>query len=107
MAMAYAVDEATRRLSPGVVVLTPLCDNVSFLCLMCHFKCNPNGISARLIGALPLRGSVWGKTQDATPLVLPIRGCLEDVRAMMKGDYCIGRGCRQRDLPRSPCRNNY
>ena len=53
---------------------------------MCHFKCNPNGISARLVGAPPLRRSVLGYTQDATPLVLPIRGCLKGVRAMMKGD---------------------
>ena len=56
----------------------------------------------------PLRyeGQYWD-TQDGTPLILPIRGCLEDVKAMMKGDHYIGRGCRQRDLPRGPFCNNY
>ena len=52
-----------------------------------------------------IRRSVLGYTQDA--LVLPTRGCLGEVRVPMKGDYYIGRGCRQRNLPRSPFCNNY
>ena len=106
MAMAYAVVEATCRLSPGVFVLFP-CVIMCLLVFNVSFKSAiPNGISARLIGAPPLRRSVLRYTQDATPLVLPVRGCLEDVRVMMKGDYYIARGCRQRDLPRSPFCNN-
>ena len=54
-----------------------------------------------------IRRSVLGYTQDDTPLILPTRGCLEDVRALMKGDYYIGRGCRQRNLSRSVFCNNY
>ena len=48
-------------------------------------------------------GDVWG----ATPLVLPIRGYLEGVKAMTKGDVYIGRGCRQQGLKRGSYCNNY
>ena len=107
--MAYAVlrvVEATCRESPGVVGFMSLFNNV-FVCVQCVIlSAIPNGISARLIGASPIRRSVLGYTQDAAPLVFPIRGCLEDVRAMMNGDCYIGRGWRQRGLARSPFCNN-
>ena len=50
--------------------------------------------------------SILGDALESTPLVLPIRGYLEDIKAMMKGDVYIGRGCRQRGLKRSPFCNN-
>ena len=42
--------------------------------------------------------SILGDAREATPLVLPTRGDLEDIKAMMQGDVYIGRGCRQRGL---------
>ena len=51
--------------------------------------------------------SILGDAREATPLVLPIRGDLEDIQAMMQGDVYIGRGCRQRGLKRSLYCNNY
>ena len=35
------------------------------------------------------------------PLVVPTREHLDNVRRLMAGDEYIGRGCRQRELPRS------
>ena len=45
-----------------------------------------------------LRRSVAGTTFQDTPWILPTRGYLEDVKALMVGDIYIGRGCRQRGL---------
>ena len=41
------------------------------------------------------------------PLVVPTRADLETVKRMMKGDTYIGRGCKQRRLPRSVFGNPY
>ena len=42
-----------------------------------------------------------------TPRILPVRGCLEDVERLMRGDFYIGRGSRQRSLKRSICANDF
>ena len=79
----------------------------------CESLSNPCGIMCSLC-----LGSVHGSMEPAwytsrwwevhwTPLVLPIRGCVGCIKAMMKGDVYIGRGCRQRGLKRSPyCKNH-
>ena len=41
----------------------------------------------------------WSRAE--TPPVVPLRRYLEGTRRLMKGDYYVGRGCRQRGLPRS------
>ena len=51
--------------------------------------------------------SVLGETRGATPLVIPVRGFVDDVRKFMVGDLYIGRGCKQRALPRSAFANPY
>ena len=45
--------------------------------------------------------SALGENFDATPMVLPIRGCLDSVKRLLKGDLYIGRGSRQRSLAKS------
>ena len=42
-----------------------------------------------------------------TPLVLPVLGCLEDVRCMMVEDYFVGRGSGERGLGKSLYCNDY
>ena len=51
--------------------------------------------------------SVLGETRGATPLVIPVRGFVDDVRKFVVGDLHIGRGCKQRALPRSAFANPY
>ena len=51
--------------------------------------------------------SVQGVTFGETPMVLPIRGYLDDIRRMLVGDFHIGRGCRQRGLSRSEYCNDF
>ena len=41
------------------------------------------------------------------PLVVPTRAHLDGVRRLMRGDFYIGRGCKQRNLQRSPFANPY
>ena len=38
--------------------------------------------------------SALGENFDSTPMVLPIRGCLDSVKRLLKGDLYIGRGSR-------------
>ena len=64
-----------------------------FVCLL---RAISNGICARLTGASLVHRSTLGDTRDSTPLVLPIRGYLDGIKAVKKGDVYIGRGCRQR-----------
>ena len=45
--------------------------------------------------------------REATPLIIPVRGFFDDVRKFMVGDLYIGRGCKQRALPRSAFANPY
>ena len=42
-----------------------------------------------------------------TPHILPVRGCLEEVGRLMRGDFYIGRGSRQRSLKRSTFANDF
>ena len=58
---------------------------------------NPRGV----------RRSILGETQSVTPMVVPVRGYLDDIRGMMVGDYYIGRGSRERNLRRSIYANEY
>ena len=44
---------------------------------------------------------------DSPPMVLPIRGHLDAVRRLLKRDFHVGRGCRQRGLRRSLYANDY
>ena len=46
-----------------------------------------------------------GLSRAETPPVVPARGYLEDIRRLMKGDYYIGRGSKQRGLKRSAFAN--
>ena len=48
-----------------------------------------------------------GWSRSETPPVVPVRGYLEGIRRLMKGDHFIGRSCRQRGLPRSVFGNPY
>ena len=45
--------------------------------------------------------TVLGWSRAETPPVVPVRGHLEGIRRLMKGDNYVGRGCRQRGLQRS------
>ena len=45
--------------------------------------------------------SVLGESFAATPLVLPVRGHLDSIKRLLKGDSCIRRGSRQRSLGKS------
>ena len=58
---------------------------------------NPRGV----------RRSILGEMQSVTPMVVPVRGYLDDIRRMMVGDYYIGRGSRERNLRRSIYANEY
>ena len=51
--------------------------------------------------------SALGENFDATPMVLPIRGCLGSVKRLLKGDLYIGRGSRQRSLAKSRYCNTF
>ena len=42
--------------------------------------------------------SALGEGFDATPMALPVRGHLDAVKRLLKGDLYIGRGTRQRSL---------
>ena len=44
---------------------------------------------------------------DPPPMVLPIHGHLDAVRRLLKGDFYVRRGCRQRGLRRSLYANDY
>ena len=51
--------------------------------------------------AKDLEFSALGDTLEATPMVLPIRGHLDAIKRLLKGDLYIGRGSRQRSLGKS------
>ena len=44
---------------------------------------------------------------ENTPHILPVRGCLEEVGRLMRGDFYIGRGSRQRSPKRSTFANDF
>ena len=45
--------------------------------------------------------SVFGDVFAASPMVLPVRGHLDAIKRLLKGDIYIGRGSRQRSLAKS------
>ena len=47
--------------------------------------------------------SALGESFDVTPMLLPVRGSLDSIRRLLKGDLHIGRGSRQRSLGKSRC----
>ena len=51
--------------------------------------------------------SALGENFGDTPMVLPIRGCLDSVKRLLKGDLYIGRGSRQRSLAKSRYCNTF
>ena len=51
--------------------------------------------------------SVLGRRFQNTPSILPVRGHLDAIKCLMKGDLYIGRGCRQRGLSCSQFANPY
>ena len=58
-------------------------------------------------GEVPMDTSASGEGFDATPMVLPVRGHLDAVKRLLKGDLYKGRGSRQRSLGKSRYCNNY
>ena len=51
--------------------------------------------------------SALGESFDQTPLVVPVRGHLDSIKRLLKGDVYIGRGSRQRSLPKSRYCNTF
>ena len=73
------------------------------------FKCSDleHTVQTAETGRLrPLRSQI-GTTRDETPNIVPIRGCLDNIKQLMAGDVYIGRGSRQRGLQRSVWANDY
>ena len=50
---------------------------------------------------------VFGDVFDATPMLLPVRGHLDAIKRLLKGDLYIGRGSGQRSLPKSRYCNTF
>ena len=46
--------------------------------------------------------SALGESFAQTPLVVPIRGHLDSIKTLLRGDVYIGRGSRQRSLAKRP-----
>ena len=51
--------------------------------------------------------SALGESFAQTPLIVPIRGHLDSIKRLLKGDVYIGRGSRQRSLPKSRYCNTF
>ena len=51
--------------------------------------------------------SVLGESFAHTPLVVPVRGHLDSIKRLLRGDVYIGRGSRQRSLPKSRYCNTF
>ena len=51
--------------------------------------------------------SALGESFGQTPLVVPIRGHLDSIKRLLRGDVYIGRGSRQRSLPKSRYCNTF
>ena len=57
------------------------------------------------LGTLDL--SALGESFGHTPLVVPVRGHLDSIKRLLRGDVYIGRGSRQRSLPKSRYCNTF
>ena len=73
---------------------------------MCLLFCVPLETEKRPIGALSQR-SLANSRRAETAHILPVRGCLEEVNRLMRGDFYIGKGSRQRSLKRSTFANGF
>ena len=51
--------------------------------------------------------SALGESFDKTPLVVPVRGHLDSIKRLLRGDIYIGRGSRQRSLLKSRYCNTF
>ena len=51
--------------------------------------------------------SALGESFDKTPLVVPVRGHLDSIKRLLRGDIYIGRGSRQRSLHKSRYCNTF
>ena len=51
--------------------------------------------------------SALGESFAQTPLVVPVRGHLDSIKRLLRGDVYIGRGSRQRSLPKSRYCNTF
>ena len=51
--------------------------------------------------------SALGESFDQTPLVVPVGGHLDSIKRLLRGDVYIGRGSRQRSLPKSRFCNTF
>ena len=51
--------------------------------------------------------SALGESFGQTPLVVPVRGHMDSIKRLLRGDVYIGRGSRQRSLPKSRYCNTF
>ena len=65
------------------------------------------GISGHAHSAGTQDVSALGESFDQTPLVVPVRGHLDSIKRLLKGDVYIGRGSRQRSLLKSRYCNTF
>ena len=54
-----------------------------------------------------ITGRSHSTEDERTPPIVPIRGCLEKIRVLLKGEEYVGRGSSQRGLGGSPLCNSY
>ena len=65
------------------------------------------GISGDVLSTGTQDVSALGESFDQTPLVVPVRGHLDSIKRLLKGDVYIGRGSRQRSLLKSRYCNTF
>ena len=74
------------------------------VCLLCSGQMFSQDPSGSLHGQTR---SVLGESYNDTPMVVPTRAWLDEVRRFMRGDYYIGRRATQRGLTQRLYCNNY
>ena len=84
------------------LVRSMLCQWTQLLVRVLQGTC---GLSATTTGTQDL--SALGESFGQTPLVVPIRGHLDSIKRLLRGDVYIGRGSRQRSLPKSRYCNTF
>ena len=88
-----------RRLDSGILVGTSPATSVD--------TASGTGIAGdeSMMGTMDL--SALGESFGHTPLVVPVRGHLDSIKRLLRGDVYIGRGSRQRSLPKSRYCNTF
>ena len=109
--MATAVPRSTEvvhtlRRSSCLSVSNP-CVIMCSLCLCVFYVQSQSGSVHGSMEPASYTGQRWETHGTPRHWYWPIRGFLDSIKAMMKGEVYIGRGCRQRGLRRSPYCNNY